>query len=396
MSDNGLSHCRDELSPLLFLARSARVYPTRTAVVDEERTFTYAQLAERVDALGRALRGDGIVPGDRVAALAPNRAELLEAHFGVPASGAVLCAINTRLSGNEIAQILAHSQAKLVLCDPGLRHLVPDDVRVIELGDEYEAFLAGAPSGALDAWPDNEERPISVNYTSGTTGRPKGVMYSHRGGYLVALEQVIDTGPRAGQPLPVDASDVPLQRLDVPVGGHRGGRHARLPAQGRAGAGLARAAARDHAHVRRSDGAGLALLARGRGPARAAAHDHDGRGSALADRDRADGGARRAHRPRLRADRDLRAVHDLRMAGRVERAARRGATPAEGPPGRAADDRRRPAGARRRRPRRARRRRHPGRDRDARERRDARLPRRSRGDGARMRRAAGSTRATAP
>ncbi len=194
MPDNGLSHCRDELSPLLFLARSARVYPTRIAVVDEERTFTYAQLAERVDALGRALRGDGIVPGDRVAALAPNRSELLEAHFGVPASGAVLCAINTRLSGNEIAQILAHSQAKLVLCDPGLRHLVPDDVRVIELGDAYEAFLAGAPSAPLDPWPDDEERPISVNYTSGTTGRPKGVLYSHRGGYLVALEQVIDTG----------------------------------------------------------------------------------------------------------------------------------------------------------------------------------------------------------
>ena len=194
MADKSLAHCRDELSPLLFLARSARVYPTRTAVVDEERTFTYAQLAERVDALGRALRDDGIVPGDRVAALAPNRSELLEAHFGVPASGAVLCAINTRLSGNEIAQILAHSQAKLVLCDPGLRHLVPDDVRVIELGDAYEAFLAGAPSGALDPWPDDEERPISVNYTSGTTGRPKGVLYSHRGGYLVALEQVIDTG----------------------------------------------------------------------------------------------------------------------------------------------------------------------------------------------------------
>ena len=219
---HGPSHCRDELSPLLFLARSARVYPARTAVVDEERTFTYAQLAERVDSLGRALRGAGIEPGDRVAALSPNRAELLEAHFGVPACGGVLCAINTRLAGPEIAQILTHSCAKLVLCDPGLRHLVPDDVRVIELGDA----LRGAPrgrirAGPLEAWPDNEERPISVNYTSGTTGRPEGRDVQPPRRLPRRARAGHRHGPRPRQPLPVDASHVPLQRLDVSRGRSR-------------------------------------------------------------------------------------------------------------------------------------------------------------------------------
>jgi fatty-acyl-CoA synthase len=188
------SHCRDELTPALFLARSARVYPTRTAVIDEDRTLTYAEFAARADALGRALRDLGIEPGERVAVLAPNRCELLEAHFGVPACGAVLCALNTRLAGAEIAHILEHSGSKLVLCDPDLRHLVPDGLPAIELGHAYEVLLAGATDTPLAAWPVHEEQPISVNYTSGTTGRPKGVLYSHRGAYLAALENVLETG----------------------------------------------------------------------------------------------------------------------------------------------------------------------------------------------------------
>jgi fatty-acyl-CoA synthase len=189
-----VSHCRDELTPLLFLTRSARVYPRRTAIVDGERSYTYAELADRVDALGRALRDAGVAPGERVAALAPNRSELLEAHFGVPACGAVLCAINIRLAAQEIAHILEHSGSRLVLCDPELRHLVPDGFRVVELGDAYERFLAEATPQPLAPWPDQEDRPISVNYTSGTTGRPKGVVYTHRSAYLVALQQVIDAG----------------------------------------------------------------------------------------------------------------------------------------------------------------------------------------------------------
>jgi fatty-acyl-CoA synthase len=194
MAAPGLSHCRDELTPLLFLARSARVYPERTAVIDGDRRYTYAQFAGRADALGRALRDRGIAPGERVAVLAPNRSELLEAHFGVPASGAVLCALNTRLAAAEIAQILEHSGSRLLLCDPDLRHLVPPGLEVIELGDAYEALLAGASGAPLAPWPLDEESPISVNYTSGTTGRPKGVLYSHRGAYLAALENVLETG----------------------------------------------------------------------------------------------------------------------------------------------------------------------------------------------------------
>jgi fatty-acyl-CoA synthase len=194
MAAPALSHCRDELTPLLFLARSARVYPERTAVIDGDRTYTYAQFAARADALGRALRDRGIARGERVAVLAPNRSELLEAHFGVPASGAVLCALNTRLAAAEIAQILEHSGSRLVLCDPDLRHLVPAGLDVIELGAAYEELLASAADAPLAAWPLDEESPISVNYTSGTTGRPKGVLYSHRGGYLAALENVLETG----------------------------------------------------------------------------------------------------------------------------------------------------------------------------------------------------------
>src|SRR5262249_21681334 len=146
--------------------------------------------------LAAAIQQAGIAAGDRVAYLALNTTELLEAHFGVPRSGAVLVAINTRLLADEIAYILDHSGARMLVVDPSLAHLV-DGVqvqsnhleRVIEIGDEYEAFLAGAGDVEPEDRLETEDDTISINYTSGTTGRPKGVMYTHRGAYLNALAE---------------------------------------------------------------------------------------------------------------------------------------------------------------------------------------------------------------
>jgi fatty-acyl-CoA synthase len=189
---------RDELSPLLFLERAARAYGDRTALVDGPLSRSYAELAARAQALANALAERGVEPGDRVAILAPNRAELLEAHFGVPAAGALLVPLNIRLSPSEIARILVHARPRVLLVDPDLRASVEQGVAcagplVLELGAELEAALAAAPAGLAPAsWPDDEEQPIAINYTSGTTGQPKGVVYTHRGAYLNALGEVVE------------------------------------------------------------------------------------------------------------------------------------------------------------------------------------------------------------
>jgi fatty-acyl-CoA synthase len=188
---------RDELSPLALLRRSATAYPERTAVRDGDRSVSFAQLAERAWRLGAALRGLGVAPGERVAMLSLNRLELLEAHFGVPASQGALCAVNTRLAAPEIAFIVGHSGARILLLDPeleaaGSQAAALPGMRVIRLGEEYEALLA-AGSPEPPAWPDSEDRPISVDYTSGTTGTPKGVVYTHRGAYLGALAGLVET-----------------------------------------------------------------------------------------------------------------------------------------------------------------------------------------------------------
>ncbi len=194
---------RTELTPLSFLRRSAAVFPERTAVVHGERRCTYSEFEARVDRLARALIDVGLEPGDRVAFLAPNIPALLEAHYGVPAAGGVLVAINTRLNSEEVGYILGHSGARYLFVDAELLPVVePLDLGALAVvriddtgapGDPYEDFLAGAPDGALPDWPPDEEETISINYTSGTTGRPKGVMYTHRGAYLNALGEVATT-----------------------------------------------------------------------------------------------------------------------------------------------------------------------------------------------------------
>lgn len=198
--------CRTELTPLSFLQRSAVLFADSTAVVHADRgvAYSYRQFADRVSRLASALRTNGLLPGDRVAFLCPNIPAMLEAHFAVPAAGGILVAINTRLNGQEVAEILRHASARFLFVDHDLLPLVAgsesDHLRVVCIADTglpddpYEAFLAAGSPGAFSPVLADEEETIAINYTSGTTGRPKGVTYSHRGTYLNAIGNVIETG----------------------------------------------------------------------------------------------------------------------------------------------------------------------------------------------------------
>jgi acyl-CoA synthetase (AMP-forming)/AMP-acid ligase II len=195
---------RSELNPADFLHRAAYVYPDKVAVVDGDRRYSYRQFAERSWRLANALRSAGLAKGDRVATLLFNSAAMLEAHFGVPAAGGILVAVNHRLSGAEVGYILRHSGARFLLLDTGLEALAEQagtaGITVIRCAgtggpaDPYEEFLAGASPARPATWLEHEEETISINYTSGTTGRPKGVRYTYRGAYLNALNEVIVAG----------------------------------------------------------------------------------------------------------------------------------------------------------------------------------------------------------
>ncbi|HUA77819.1 MAG TPA: AMP-binding protein [Acetobacteraceae bacterium] len=208
---NAVNHAA--LSPLSFLKRASRVWPDKIAVIDRGRRFTYREFALRCRRLAAALRGAGLDPGEAAAVLAPNVPALLEAHYGVPLAGGVLAPINILLDAASIAFILDHAECKLLIFDAEQRAKVREAVErlgraiaLVEIADpavaeaaaagtvqgavEYEEFLAAAePMGW--ALPADEWRAISVNYTSGTTGNPKGVVCHHRGAYLGALGNVI-------------------------------------------------------------------------------------------------------------------------------------------------------------------------------------------------------------
>jgi acyl-CoA synthetase (AMP-forming)/AMP-acid ligase II len=200
---------RDPLSPLRLLERTLRVFPEKDALVYGEGRWSYRRFGEEVGRLAGALQRAGIAPGDRVAFLAPNVPELLVAHFAVLRAGAALVAINTRLGAEEVGYILEHSGARIVFCDPALAPQVlrapagasrPSFVNVEDAvagvggrpldGPTYAEFVEGAPVLSAAAELDDEERVTSINYTSGTTGRPKGVMYTHRGAFLNALGEM--------------------------------------------------------------------------------------------------------------------------------------------------------------------------------------------------------------
>ena len=199
---------RTELTPLSFLERSAIVWPDKTAIIYGDVELTYAQMAGHATRLGNAFIESGISQGDRVAYLCPNTPEMLIAHFAVPLVSGVLVAINTRLSTQEVRAILDHSGAKMLVGDTELlANLSPiidelatvtEIVSIDETGIDpgfattpYDDLLARGSSDPLPWAVDDEERTISINYTSGTTGQPKGVMYTHRGAYLNALGEII-------------------------------------------------------------------------------------------------------------------------------------------------------------------------------------------------------------
>src|SRR5229473_2524107 len=198
------------LSPLGFLARSAAIYPARPSVIHGTRRYNWAETYRRCRRFAGALAGRGIGKGDTVAIMAPNVPELFEAHFGVPMTGAVLNAINTRLDAETIAFILDHGGAKLLITDREFSAtvgkaltLVKTRPLVIDIDDalappgallgecDYESFIAAGDPDFAWTNPADEWDAIALNYTSGTTGNPKGVVYHHRGAYLNALGNIL-------------------------------------------------------------------------------------------------------------------------------------------------------------------------------------------------------------
>ncbi|MBW4518967.1 MAG: AMP-binding protein [Scytolyngbya sp. HA4215-MV1] len=202
------------LTPLSFLERSASVFRHKPAIVYGEQRWTYAEFADRVQQLAAALQQWGLQPGDRVAFLCPNLPPLLEAHFGVPLAGGILVAMNIRLAPADIGYILQDAGARVLFVEselasaiaPILTQLTPLELVVTIVdepaqagevtlkGQEYEAFLMQGNPSSLGLALDDEETPISINYTSGTGGKPKGVVYTHRGAYLNALGEALEVG----------------------------------------------------------------------------------------------------------------------------------------------------------------------------------------------------------
>ena len=202
------------LSPLSFIERTAEVYPRRLAVVHGSLRRNWSEVFTRCRQLASALEKHGIGKGDTVAVMLPNTPPMVEAHFGIPVTGAVLNALNTRLDPDTIAFMLDHGEAKVVIVDPEFADTMKKalalrkattPVLVIDVEDavftgkaerigsiSYEDFLATGDAGHDWKLPANEWDAIALNYTSGTTGNPKGVVYHHRGAALAAISNILE------------------------------------------------------------------------------------------------------------------------------------------------------------------------------------------------------------
>jgi fatty-acyl-CoA synthase len=203
------------LTPLVFLDWSADVYPDRPAVVHGARRYSWSQTRERCRRLASALIARGVRPGDTVAVMAANTPELYEAHFGVPMTGAVLNALNTRLDAATMAFMLEHAEASVLLVDREFAPVTAKAVQtmagppplIVDIDDseydgpgerigaiDYESLLSEGDPDYRRSTPGDEWDAISLNYTSGTTGNPKGVVYHHRGAYLNAISNIVTWG----------------------------------------------------------------------------------------------------------------------------------------------------------------------------------------------------------
>ncbi|HXY22205.1 MAG TPA: AMP-binding protein, partial [Burkholderiaceae bacterium] len=204
------------LTPLLFLERAADVYPQHTAIVHGPLRQTWSQTRERCHRLASALLHHGLTRGDVVSAMLPNVPAMVEAHFGVPLAGLVLNTLNTRLDAEALAYMLMHSGAKAILVDAEFAGVIHRAIElavrqgarmplVVDVFDpttklqcepagrmEYEALLADGTAADTPLGLEDEWESISLNYTSGTTGKPKGVVYSHRGAYINAISNVLE------------------------------------------------------------------------------------------------------------------------------------------------------------------------------------------------------------
>ncbi|KAA0011124.1 acyl-CoA synthetase [Billgrantia pellis] len=200
------------LSPLTFIERSASIYPDYPAVVHGDIRRSWSETWGRCRRLASALEARGIQPGETVAAMLPNVPAMFEAHFGVPLAGCVLNTLNIRLDAEAIAYMLEHGEARAILVDPEFAGVIEDAVSrlaikplVIDVADsmyegeprsigelEYEALLAEGDPNYAYRLPEEEWEAIALNYTSGTTGKPKGVVYHHRGAYLNAVSNILE------------------------------------------------------------------------------------------------------------------------------------------------------------------------------------------------------------
>ena len=201
------------LSPLSFLAKAAYTYPEHVAIIHGDRRLTWKQVYARCRQLASALMGRGLGRGDTVAVMLPNVPAMVELHFAPAMIGAVLNTLNTRLDAEAIAFMLDHGEAKILFTDREFSPIVEKALALAKVrptvidvddalcaegkalgGKEYEAFLLEGKAGFEWALPDDEWDAISLNYTSGTTGNPKGVVYHHRGAYLNAIDNILDWG----------------------------------------------------------------------------------------------------------------------------------------------------------------------------------------------------------